>query len=198
MLAAVPHRSAPTPARGAQRSSFSARQVFWRVPVMAGERSWHMGSPVPGGPPVTVRLLTNIGRLWTGSEILSNAAIVTGDDRIAWVGPAAELPQRIPGRRRRHRRRGSRGEPGRRPGHARADRRPYPPGVRGQPLGRARHAVQRLVDRGDQRRGRRGRPPPSPSPGAPTRGRCATGCASGWAAGCGPGPPPSRPRPGTT
>jgi hypothetical protein len=36
---------------------------------------------------VTVRLLTNIGRLWTGSEILSNAAIVTGDDRIAWVGP---------------------------------------------------------------------------------------------------------------
>jgi imidazolonepropionase len=46
---------------------------------------------------VTVRLLTNIGRLWTGSEILSNAAIVTGDDRIAWVGPSAELPQRIPG-----------------------------------------------------------------------------------------------------
>ena len=40
---------------------------------------------------MTVRLLTNIGRLWTGSEILSNAAIVTGDDRIAWVGPAAEL-----------------------------------------------------------------------------------------------------------
>ena len=46
---------------------------------------------------MTVRLLTNIGRLWTGSEILSNAAIVTGDERIAWVGPAAELPQRIPG-----------------------------------------------------------------------------------------------------
>jgi imidazolonepropionase len=47
---------------------------------------------------VTVRLLTNIGRLWTGSEILSNAAIVTGDDgRIAWVGPAVELPGRIPG-----------------------------------------------------------------------------------------------------
>ena len=46
---------------------------------------------------MTVRLLTNIGRLWTGSEILSNAAIVTADDRIAWVGPAAELPQRIPG-----------------------------------------------------------------------------------------------------
>jgi imidazolonepropionase len=47
---------------------------------------------------VTVRLLTNIGRLWTGSEILSNAAIVTGDDgRIAWVGPSVELPGRIPG-----------------------------------------------------------------------------------------------------
>ena len=43
---------------------------------------------------MTVRLLTNIGRLWTGSEILSNAAVVTGDDRIAWVGPAAELPPR--------------------------------------------------------------------------------------------------------
>ena len=28
---------------------------------------------------MTVRLLTNIGRLWTGSEILSNAAIVTYD-----------------------------------------------------------------------------------------------------------------------
>ena len=46
---------------------------------------------------MTVRLLTNIGRLWTGSEILSNAAVVTSGDRIAWVGPAAELPQRIPG-----------------------------------------------------------------------------------------------------
>jgi imidazolonepropionase len=46
---------------------------------------------------VTVRLLTNIGRLWTGTEILSNAAILTSDGRIAWVGPAAELPQRVPG-----------------------------------------------------------------------------------------------------
>jgi imidazolonepropionase len=46
---------------------------------------------------VTVRLLTNIGRLWTGSEIVSNAAVVTNDELIAWVGPAAELPQRIPG-----------------------------------------------------------------------------------------------------
>jgi len=46
---------------------------------------------------VTVRLLTNIGRLWTGSEIWSNAAILTRDDMIAWVGPAAELPASIPG-----------------------------------------------------------------------------------------------------
>ena len=46
---------------------------------------------------MTVRLLTNIGRLWTGSEILSNAAILTQDERITWVGPAAELPNSIPG-----------------------------------------------------------------------------------------------------
>src|SRR5512142_147607 len=66
--------------------------VSWQVNAHG---AW--GHQSRGGPPVTVRLLTNIGRLWTGSEILSNAAIVTGDDRIAWVGPAAELPQRIPG-----------------------------------------------------------------------------------------------------
>jgi imidazolonepropionase len=46
---------------------------------------------------VTVRLLTNIGRLWTGSEIMSNAAILTQDERLTWVGPSAELPERIPG-----------------------------------------------------------------------------------------------------
>ena len=46
---------------------------------------------------MTVRLLTNIGRLWTGSEILSNAAILTHDERITWVGQAAELPESIPG-----------------------------------------------------------------------------------------------------
>ena len=56
---------------------------------------------------------------------------------------------------RRHRRRGPGGEPGRRPGHARADRRPYSSGVCGQPLGRARHAVQRLLAGRDRRRGRR-------------------------------------------
>jgi imidazolonepropionase len=46
---------------------------------------------------VTIRLLTNIGRLWTGAEVWSNAAIVTQDDRIAWVGPASELPASVPG-----------------------------------------------------------------------------------------------------
>ena len=51
----------------------------------------------PGATPVTVRLLTNIGRLWTGSEIWSNAAILTHNDRIAWVGRASELPESLPG-----------------------------------------------------------------------------------------------------
>ena len=46
---------------------------------------------------MTVRLLTNIGRLWTGSEVWSNAAILSRDEKIAWVGPASELPSRIPG-----------------------------------------------------------------------------------------------------
>lgn len=36
-----------------------------------------------GGDAVTVRLLTNIGRLWTGNEVLSNAAILVHNDRIA-------------------------------------------------------------------------------------------------------------------
>jgi imidazolonepropionase len=46
---------------------------------------------------MTVRLLTNIGRLWTGTEVWSNAAILSVDDRIAWVGHASELPSSIPG-----------------------------------------------------------------------------------------------------
>ena len=46
---------------------------------------------------MTVRLLTNIGRLWTGSEVWSNVAILARDDRIAWVGPASDLPASIPG-----------------------------------------------------------------------------------------------------
>jgi imidazolonepropionase len=49
------------------------------------------------GVAVTVRLLTNIGRLWTGSEVWSNAAILTQNERIAWVGRAAELPASLPG-----------------------------------------------------------------------------------------------------
>lgn len=46
---------------------------------------------------MSVTLLTNIGRLWTGTEMLTKAAILLNEDRIAWVGPAAELPQQIPG-----------------------------------------------------------------------------------------------------
>src|SRR5690348_17077623 len=46
---------------------------------------------------MTIRLLTNIGRLWTGSEVWSNAAILMQNDRIAWAGPAAQLPTNLPG-----------------------------------------------------------------------------------------------------
>lgn len=46
---------------------------------------------------MTVRLLTNIGRLWTGSEVWNNAAILTQGEQIAWVGPATELPRSLPG-----------------------------------------------------------------------------------------------------
>lgn len=46
---------------------------------------------------MTVSLLTNIGRLWTGSEIWSNASILMHDGRIAWVGPATALPSSLPG-----------------------------------------------------------------------------------------------------
>jgi imidazolonepropionase len=58
---------------------------------------WLWRPPAPGRREVTVRLLTNIGRLWTGSEVWSNAAILAQDDRIAWVGQASELPASIPG-----------------------------------------------------------------------------------------------------
>jgi imidazolonepropionase len=44
-----------------------------------------------------VRLLTNIGRLWTGADVCSNAAILVHDDRIVWAGPASDLPQSVPG-----------------------------------------------------------------------------------------------------
>jgi imidazolonepropionase len=46
---------------------------------------------------MSFRLLTNIGRLWTGSEVWSNSAILMQDDRIAWVGSASQLPSSIPG-----------------------------------------------------------------------------------------------------
>jgi imidazolonepropionase len=46
---------------------------------------------------MTVRLLTNIGRLWTGSEIWSNVAILIRDEHIGWVGAAADLPASVPG-----------------------------------------------------------------------------------------------------
>src|SRR5260221_6203999 len=46
---------------------------------------------------MSVRLLTNIGRLWTGSEVWSNAAVLMQNDRIAWAGPAAQLPTSLPG-----------------------------------------------------------------------------------------------------
>src|SRR5690348_17646487 len=104
MLAAVPARNR-SPYQDRQRRDRvvhgNARSVLVGLP--GAHVSWQVnahgawGHQSRGGPPVPVRLLTNIGRLWTGSEILSNAAIVTGDDRIAWVGPSAELPQRIPG-----------------------------------------------------------------------------------------------------
>src|SRR5258705_8969745 len=46
---------------------------------------------------MSFRLLTNIGRLWTGSEVWSNAAVLMENDRIAWAGPAAQLPTSLPG-----------------------------------------------------------------------------------------------------
>ena len=66
---------------------------------MADHDGWSRPQRFPAreDTPLTARLPTNIGRLWTGSEILSNAAILTSDDRIAWVGPSAELPRSVPG-----------------------------------------------------------------------------------------------------
>ena len=147
---------------------------------------------------MTVRLLTNIGRLWTGSEILSNAAIVTGDDRIAWVGPAAELPQRIPGVvddivdvDQVENLGGGLVTPGLIDAHTH----PVYAGNRWAELAMRSNGS---IGRGDHRRGRRGRvhrhrdPRHRPLDAVQRRARC------GWAAGCDPGPRPSRPRPGTT
>lgn len=46
---------------------------------------------------MTVRLLTNIGRLWTGTDVCSNAAILIHKDRIVWAGQASDLPASVPG-----------------------------------------------------------------------------------------------------
>ncbi|MEO5877465.1 MAG: imidazolonepropionase [Streptosporangiaceae bacterium] len=46
---------------------------------------------------MTVRLLTNIGRLWTGTDLYSNAAILIHNERIIWAGQASDLPQSVPG-----------------------------------------------------------------------------------------------------
>jgi imidazolonepropionase len=54
----------------------------------------------PGGgarATMSFRLLTNIGRLWTGSDVWSNAAILMRNDRIEWAGPQSRLPSRLPG-----------------------------------------------------------------------------------------------------
>ncbi len=45
---------------------------------------------------MTVRLLTNIGRLWTGHEVCSNAAILVHNDRIAWVAAPPTSPRASP------------------------------------------------------------------------------------------------------
>ena len=74
----------------------------------------------------------------------SNAAILVHDDRIAWAGPAAELPQSVPGIiddivdvDHVENLGGGLVTPGLIDAHT-------PSGLRGQPLGRARHADQRL------------------------------------------------------
>src|ERR1700684_506983 len=69
----------------------------WQVTADVDPEPCPRRVPALGCRGVTVRLLTNIGRLWTGSEVWSNAAILSQNDRIAWVGPASELPASIPG-----------------------------------------------------------------------------------------------------
>ena len=46
---------------------------------------------------MTVRLLTNIGRLWTGTEVWSNAAILSQTTVLPGSGHASDLPSSIPG-----------------------------------------------------------------------------------------------------
>src|SRR5690242_11545262 len=72
---------------------------------MAGDRFDDAGDPHLGCTCVgvcamvnaNVRLLTNIGRLCTGSEVWSNAAILAHGDQLACVGQASELPRSLPG-----------------------------------------------------------------------------------------------------
>src|SRR5260370_3204047 len=46
---------------------------------------------------MSFRVHTNVGRLWTGGEVWSNAAVLMENDRIAWAGPAAQLPTSLRG-----------------------------------------------------------------------------------------------------
>lgn len=62
-----------------------------------GRKAGHAASRGRDRASGNVRLLTNIGRLWTGTQVLSNAAILTHNERIAWVGRASELPAAVPG-----------------------------------------------------------------------------------------------------
>src|SRR6266568_9222680 len=83
--------------RGGLAGAASTGHESWQVNAH-GQPNPHQQRSLAGGRhAVTVRLLTNIGRLWTGSEVWSNAAILSHDDRIAWVGPASELPGSLPG-----------------------------------------------------------------------------------------------------
>src|SRR3954462_8707724 len=46
---------------------------------------------------MTVRLLTNIGRLWTGTVVCINAAILVHNAPNLWAGPSSYLPRRVRG-----------------------------------------------------------------------------------------------------
>jgi len=75
-----------------KRTHSTNERVWQEVPATA-LNVFHRSASAP----LRSRLLTNIGRLWTGSEIWSNAAILTSNERIAWVGPISALPASVPG-----------------------------------------------------------------------------------------------------
>src|SRR5258708_12032579 len=83
--------------RGAQPERSAPGHESWQVSAHGQPNPHPQRLLARGRRAVTVRLLTNIGRLWTGSEVWSNAAILTHNDRIAWVGRASELPESLPG-----------------------------------------------------------------------------------------------------